>query len=62
MAEWFKRQNDMVDKKITIGFPNFVSSGNIVKYRVSRTGRSGLVENIQGFDRFELIFFVHAVF
>ena len=62
MAEWFKRQNNMIDKEITVGFPNFVSSGNIVKYRVSRSRSPRLVENIQRFDRFELIFFVHVVF
>ena len=61
MTKWFQSQNDMINQQISIGFTNFVSPSNVIKNRISSTWSSGLVKNIQAFDRLELVFFMHVM-
>ena len=60
-AEGLQREDDVVNEQVSVGFADLVSTGDVVEDGIARLGCARLVEDVERFDRFEFVFFVHVV-
>ena len=42
VAEWFEREQDVVDQEVTVRFPDLVATSDVVEHRVTSQRRAGL--------------------
>ena len=42
VAEWFEREEDVVDQEVAVRFPDLVATSDVVEHRVASQRRAGL--------------------
>jgi hypothetical protein len=51
----------VINEQVAICLANFVTSGNIIKDRIASLGSACLIEDVERFNGFEFVLFVHIV-